>query len=96
METVTRWPLWLPLSFAALGILVPYWPLSIAGILIAALAGEWAAAVALGIFFDVLYGRPPGGFLHDISFPLTALAVAVSLARRFAARYLRRERQEYL
>lgn len=90
------WPLLLALACAALAVLVPYWPLALLSVLVAALGGEWAAAIAIGIFFDILYGRPPGGWLHAIAFPFTILAAALSLARRFAARYLRRERQEYL
>lgn len=90
------WALWGALVLAALALLIPYWPLALLAILLAALAGIWPLALVLGILFDILYGRPPGGFLHALSFPITALALAAVILRRFAARYLRRERQEFL
>lgn len=93
---IRRWPLLVSLALAALALLIPYWPLAFLGILLAAASGEWFAAVLLGIFFDALYGRPPGGALYTLAFPLTALAVLAAAARRIIGRYLRQEKQRYL
>jgi len=88
--------IWASVLLGALAIVVPYWPLSVVAILLAALGGEWPLAVVLGMLFDVLYGRPPGGFLHTLVFPFTILAVVLSVMRPLIKRYLRRDSQKYL
>ncbi len=88
--------IWIAIVLAILAVIVPYWPLALAAILLAALTGAWPLAIALGMFFDVMYGRPPGGILHTLAFPMTALAVAAAVLHRFVRRYLRRDNQEYL
>jgi len=90
------WALWASLALAVLALVIPLWPLSVAAIIVAALGGVWPLAILLGILFDLLYGRPPGGWLHALAFPMTALALVASFIRQFVKRYLRRERQEFL
>lgn len=87
---------WASIILAALAIAIPYWPLAVLAILVAALGGQWPLAICLGILFDLLYGRPPAGMLHTLAFPMTILALIAALAQRFVKKYLRRERQEYL
>ena len=96
MGTVSSIVLYSALGAAALGVLLPYWPLSLAGVLIAAFGGQWILATVLGLLLDIFYGRPPAGWLHAVSFPFAALAVFVSLLRVFVTRYLRKSETEFL
>ncbi|MEK7613229.1 MAG: hypothetical protein AAB449_03755 [Patescibacteria group bacterium] len=83
----TKWILACSFATAAAGFLLPFWPLSVAGILIAALSGRWIFAIAVGLLFDVAYGAPLGNsqFLY---FPFTIVALCGVLARHFGVRYL--------
>lgn len=71
---------------AAGGFMISFWPLQIAGIVLAGLAGHWLFAIVLGLLLDLAYGAPTGQ-LHALLFPCTALALAVVLLRRFGKRY---------
>ena len=73
-------------AITAAGFLLPFWPLSVAGILSAAFAGRFFLAVVMGLLIDVAWGVPVG-LLHYIYFPFTALAFAAVLARIFGERY---------
>lgn len=77
-------------SFAlvALGFLF-FWPLSIVGILLAALAGRWVTALLLGLLIDIAYGTPVGR-LHFLLFPFTLLALLGILTRQLKFRLVRR------
>jgi hypothetical protein len=79
----------------ALGFLVGFWPLSVAGILLAALMGRWAAAVLLGLLLDIAYGTPVGR-LHFLYLPFTLLALLGVLARQLKLHYFRRPPVDHL
>ncbi len=76
------------LSFiiAVAGLLLPLWPLCVAGILIAALSGRWLFAAFVGLLIDIAWGAP-AGMLHYLYFPFTALALLGALAHWFFAGY---------
>ena len=63
-----------------LGMLWPLWELSLAGVLLAALTGEWFAALVLGLLLDLLFGAPTG-FLRVVQFPFALAALAAVAAR---------------
>lgn len=71
---------------AALGFLLPLWPLSALGILLAGLSGRYLFAIAMGFLFDIAYGAPAGVF-HLVWFPFTFLALAALLFWVLARRY---------
>ena len=78
----------------ALGFLF-FWPLSIAGILLAALTGRWVTAILLGFLIDIAYGTPVG-ILHFLFFPFTLLALLGTLARHIKFRYFRKPPVDHL
>ncbi len=79
---------------ASAGFLLPFWPLSVAGVAIAALSGRWIFAVIIGLLLDIAWGAPTGTYQY-IFFPFTVLALACMIARYYGARYFfDRNRQE--
>lgn len=71
---------------ASAGFLVPFWPLSVAGVAIAALSGRWIFAVIVGLLLDIAWGAPTGAYQY-IFFPFTMLALVCILARHWGGRY---------
>ncbi len=80
---------------AALGFLFGFWPLSIAGVLLAAFAGRFVVAILLGLLLDVAYGTPLGR-LHFLLFPFTSLALLGIIARHIKLRYFRKPPVDHL
>ncbi|MEK7109580.1 MAG: hypothetical protein AAB919_04110 [Patescibacteria group bacterium] len=74
-------------ALAALGFLLPFWPLSVVGILLAAGWGRWFAALLIGLLLDLAWGAPLG-LTHFLYFPFTLSAVVAALIRLWIARYL--------
>jgi hypothetical protein len=76
------------LSFiiAGAGFLLPFWPLCIVGVLIAALSGRFIFAIFMGLLLDVAWGAPVG-ILHYIYFPFTILALVGALLQRLSGKY---------
>jgi len=76
------------LSFviAASGFFLPFWPLCIVGILIAALSGRWVFAILTGLLIDLAWGAPQG-VLALVYVPFTLVGVAAALLRHFFAGY---------
>ncbi len=86
------------LSFlcAATGFLIPFWPLTVVGVVGAALFGQYIFAVVLGVLLDLAYGSPTG-FLHYLFFPFTILSAASIVLRILGKKYLfRKAPQEHL
>jgi hypothetical protein len=91
-----RWVLAVFFAIAALGFLLPFWPLSILGIILAAASGRWFSALIIGILLDLAWGAPVG-LAHYLYFPFTLVAVVSALARLWGGRYfIDRGRQERL
>jgi len=64
-----------------------FWPLGVAGILLAVYARHPVFAVAFGILLDILYGTPPVQ-LHFLLFPFTLFAVCAAILRTVASQYI--------
>ena len=73
-------------AIAATGFLLPFWPLSVAGVLIAALSGRYAFALMVGLLLDLGAGIPTG-LLHYLFAPFTVLAAAASVVRLLGGAY---------
>lgn len=83
-------------ALAALGFLLPLWPLSVLGIVLAAAWGRWFFAVLIGLLLDLAWGAPVG-LAHSLYFPFTLLAMVAALVRLWVGRYFAdRGRQETL
>ena len=79
---------------ASAGFLLPFWPLSVAGVAIATLSGRWVFAVIIGLLLDIAWGAPTGTYRY-IFFPFTVLALVCMIARYYGAYYFfDRNRQE--
>ncbi|MDE1924770.1 MAG: hypothetical protein KGH79_01135 [Patescibacteria group bacterium] len=89
MKKNTTWLLAVSFVLAAAGFLLPFWPLSAAGILVLACSGRFILAIALGLLLDIAYGAPIGRF-HFLFFPFIILAAAGGAARYAAMHYLRK------
>lgn len=76
------------LSFAA-GLVFSFWYFSLFGLLLAAVAGQYATALLLGLVMDILYGTPVGHW-HWLPVPFTAIALLASVAQYVLSRYLLR------
>lgn len=77
----------LTFAIAATGFLVPFWPLSVAGILIAALSGRYIFALMVALLLDLASGVPTG-FLHYLYAPFTILAALAGALRLFGGAYV--------
>jgi hypothetical protein len=73
-------------ALAAAGFLASFWPLAALGVAFAGLSSHPAFAIGFGIMLDLAYGAPVGNF-YLMFFPMTLLALAAVLARRFGSRY---------
>lgn len=73
-------------AIAAVGFLLPFWPLSVVGILLASLSGRYVFALIVGLLLDLGSGVPTG-LLHYLFVPFTLLAVGASLLRLFGGAY---------
>lgn len=71
----------------ALGFVLPLWPLSLGGILLATFSGRYIFGVAVALLLDVAWGAPTG-LAQYLFFPMTALAFVSIVLRVFASRYL--------
>lgn len=73
-------------AIAAVGFLLPFWPLSVVGILLASLSGRYVFALIVGLLLDLGSGIPTG-LLHYLFVPFTIVAVCASLLRLFGGAY---------
>jgi drug/metabolite transporter superfamily protein YnfA len=76
-------------ALAAAGFLLPFWPLSVLGIALAAFTGRWMLAIALGLLLDIAYGAPVGQW-HLLYIPFTLTALACIFGHYIASRYMRK------
>ncbi len=82
-----RWIFALSFLLAAAGFLLPFWPLELAGVLLAAFTGHSIFAIALGLLLDLAYGAPVGRF-QFLYMPFTIAAVVSVLVQRVGLRYM--------
>lgn len=74
-------------ALVAIGFLLPFWPLSAFGVLLAGVLGRGIFALALGLLLDIAWGVPPG-YMSVVMFPFTLLSLISVVLRFFAHRYL--------
>ncbi|MBX4192404.1 hypothetical protein KW798_02865 [Candidatus Parcubacteria bacterium] len=87
MSNVTiKWVLACSFATAAAGFLLPFWPLSVAGILLSSLSGRWIFAISVGLLFDIAYGAPMNA--PFMFFPFTLVALLGVVGRYLGAKYL--------
>lgn len=86
MSPSSRYIYALSFAIAAVGFLLPFWPLCVIGILIAALSGRYFFAIPMALLLDLGSGAPTG-WLQYVFVPFTVLAVLASLLRVFGAAY---------
>ncbi len=91
----SRWILIVSFLLAAVGFLLPLWPLSVLGIALAALSGHWLFALTLGLLIDIGFGAPRGS-LHYFVLPFTLSAAVFGLARYWGTAFMRRSPGEKL
>lgn len=86
MTVSSRYIYAIAFAIAAVGFLLPFWPLCVIGVLIAALSGRYFFAIPMALLLDLGSGVPTG-WLHYLFVPFTVLAVAASLLRVFGSAY---------
>jgi hypothetical protein len=85
--SASRWVTLFLMLVAALGFLLPLWPLCVLGVALLSLWGRWFVALVVGLLLDLAWGAPVG-LAHFLYFPFTATAVVAALARFVGSRYL--------
>ena len=96
MTPASRWIYAVTFVITASGFLLPFWPLTLLGILLAALSGRYVFALLMGLIVDVAWGAPMGT-LRYLFFPATLVALAAFVLRVWVQRYLfNRQPQEHL
>lgn len=96
MSPSSRWIFAVTFVLASTGFLLPFWPLSVLGVVLCALSGRWFFALFIGLMLDIAWGAPTGTAQY-LYFPFTALALLCVVARYWGARYfLDRNPQEHL
>ena len=96
MNNEVRW--WISagsFALAAAGFLLPFWPLSVLGIALAAFTGRWMLAIVLGLLLDIAYGAPVGRW-QMLYIPFTLAALVCTFLRYIASRYMRKKYQDTL
>lgn len=64
----------------------PLWPLSLLGVLLAALSGRWIFALFMGLLLDLAWGNPLGAWSY-VYLPFAGAALAGALARYWGSSY---------
>ena len=80
------------LALVAAGFTLSFWPLSLLGLLVAVVMGQYVLAVALGIFLDGVYGQPTVGYLgylHLLRVPFMLFSIALCALHYYIAFYFR-------
>jgi hypothetical protein len=95
MNSSTTWIVSTSFLIAAAGFLLPFWPLTVAGIALCALSGRIFFAVAIGMLLDVGYGAPVGPY-QALYAPFTLCALVFSALRMFGGQYMRKRGVETL
>ena len=96
MSKSSRWIYAVTFLLAAGGFLIPFWPLSVLGVLLAALSGRWIFAVIVGLLLDIAWGAPTST-LRYLLFPFTVVALLGVALRQWGGYYfLDRNPQERL
>lgn len=94
MSQSSRWIYAVTFLLASAGFLVPFWPLSVAGVMLAALSGRWIFGVIIGLLLDLAWGAPVGTYYYFF-FPFTIAALLGFIARYYGNIYFfDRNRQE--
>lgn len=86
MSPSSRWIYAVTFLLASAGFLVPFWPLSVAGIALVSLSGRWAFAVIVGLLLDLALGAPTGTY-HYFFFPFTGIALVGLVVRYWGSYY---------
>jgi hypothetical protein len=81
-----RWVLAVFFALAAIGFLLPLWPLSALAVVLMSAWGRWLFAISVGLLLDLAWGAPVG-LVHYVYFPFTLLAVVTALVRAWSAKY---------
>lgn len=87
MRRMTKWIYIFSFILAAAGFLIPFWPLSVLGVLVAVAAGRWLFGVLLALLIDIAWGMPTG-LLARLYFPLALLAAVLATVRYALSRRL--------
>lgn len=87
MNNASRWIYAVTFILTALGFLLPFWPLSLLGVALAALSGRWIFATIMALLVDIAWGRPTGLWAL-LFFPLTFCTLLLVVGRAFGERYL--------
>lgn len=85
----TAWILAVSFVLAALGFLLPAWPLCILGICLAAFSGRWVFGICIGLLIDIAWGTPTG-YAHFLLFPFTLAACLAAVGRYVSVSYVRK------
>lgn len=86
MSLTTRYIYAITFIITAVGFLLPFWPLMVLGIIVAALSGRYLFAVFMALLVDIGSGLPLG-VLRYLFVPFTILAIVAALVRVFGERY---------
>lgn len=86
MSKSSRWIFAVSFLFGAAGFLLPFWPLSVVGVLLAALTGRSIFAVIMGILLDIALGAPTST-AKFLLFPFTIVALLGVIAQYWGSYY---------
>ncbi len=86
MSQSSRWIYAVTFLLASVGFLYPFWPLSVAGILLASFSGRFMFGVLLGLILDLAWGAPTGMYRY-LFFPFTIVALVGLIARYWGSYY---------
>ena len=86
MSQSSRWIYAVTFLLASAGFLYPFWPLSVAGVLLASLSGRFMFGILIGLILDLAWGAPTGT-LHYLFFPFTIVALLGLIARYSGSYY---------
>lgn len=87
MKIRNKWVYTATFACAAAGLILPFWPLTVLGVVMAVLYGRVVYGLCLALIFDLILGVPTG-ILYWVHFPLFVLALFCFLLRYLALRYM--------
>lgn len=76
----------LTFGITATGFLLPFWPFTVLGILVAVFSGRYWFAIGMALLIDIGSGMPTG-IMWYVGLPFTALAAVAALIRVLVERY---------